>query len=145
MVLELVSEKEVEKKKTHEKKDIPVKKETTVVRSLKRIPLIEAEEIIPAKITREPTGAKAVIPTGDTCCFGVCTHLNSEIDSLSQAIKIRQEELKFMSMGSSRLKTKRQVMALTNEISSLKDIRFTLADKNICKCIELPKFTTKTR
>lgn len=145
MALELVSEKEVEKKKTHERKDIPVKKETTVVRSLKRIPLIEAEEIIPAKITREPTGAKAVIPTGDTCCFGVCTHLNSEIDSLSQAIKIRQDELKFMSMGSSRLKTKRQVMALTNEISSLKDIRFTLADKNVCKCIEIPKFTTKSR
>jgi len=145
MPLELVSEKEVEKKKTHEKKETPVKKEPVIVRSLKRIPLIEAEEIIPAKITKEPTGAKAVIPTGDTCCFGVCTHLNNEIDSLSQAIKIRQEELKFMSMGSSRLKTKRQVMALTNEISSLKDIRFTLADKNICKCIELPKFTTKTR
>jgi hypothetical protein len=144
MSLELVPAKEVEKRKVPEKKETK-KEPSPITRSLKRIPLIEAEEVIPAKLAREPTGAKAIIPTGDSCCFGVCTHLNNEIDSLSQAIKIRQDELKFMSMGSSRLKTKRQVMALTNEISSLKDIRFTLADKNVCKCIELPKFTTKAR
>jgi hypothetical protein len=146
MPLELVPEKEIEKKKVSEKKEMkPEKKEPVPTRSLKRIPLIEAEEVIPAKLSREPTGAKAIIPTGDSCCFGVCTHLNNEIDGLSQAIKIRQDELKFMSMGSSRLRTKRQVMALTDEISSLKDLRFTLANKNVCKCIELPKFTTKSR
>jgi hypothetical protein len=139
MRLELVSAKEIETKKPPGKKDTPVKKEPTPIRRAGGIPLIEAEEVIPARLTREPTGAKAIIPTGDTCCFGVCTHLNTEIDGLSQAIKIRQEELKFMSMGSSRLKTKRQIMALTNEISSLKDLRFTLANKNVCKCIELPK------
>lgn len=138
-MLKLVPPNEVEKK-APVKKDVHVKKEQpTVVRSLKRIPLIEAEEIVPAKLSREPTGAKAIIPTGDTCCFGVCTHLNGEIDSLSQAIKIRQDEFKFMSIGSSRLKTKRQINALMNEISSLKDIRFILANKNVCKCIELPK------
>lgn len=139
MPLELVPAKEVEIKKVPEKKEAPAKKEPVPIRRAGGIPLIEAEEVIPAKLTREPTGAKAVIPTGDTCCVGVCTHLNTEIDGLSQAIKIRQEELKFMTMGSARLKTKRQIMALTNEISSLKDLRFTLADKNVCKCVELPK------
>lgn|SRR3990167_5009932 len=138
MQLELVSAKEVEKKPPG-KKEAPVKKEPTPIRRAGKIPLIEAEEVIPAKLAREPAGARPIIPTGDTCCVGVCTHLNTEIDGLGQAIKIRQEELKFMTMGSARLKTKRQIMALTNEISSLKDLRFTLADKNVCKCIELPK------
>ena len=140
MPLELVPVKEIETKKVpkmSEKKE--EKKVVTPIRRAGGIPLIEAEEVIPAKLTKEPTGAKPIIPTGDTCCVGVCTHLNTEIDGLSQAIKIRQEELKFMSMGSARLKTKRQIMALTNEISSLKDLRFTLADKNVCKCVELLK------
>lgn len=140
MQLELVSAKEIETKKVPGKKEAPVKKEPSPpMMRAKPIPLIEAEEVIPAKLTKEPTGAKAIIPTGDTCCFGVCTHLNSEIDGLGQAMKIRQEELKFMSRGSSRLKTRRQIIALTNEISSLKDLRFTLANKDICKCVELPK------
>lgn len=138
MPLELVSAKEIAKKAPG-KKDVPIKKEPTPIRRAGGIPLIEAEEVIPAKLTREPTGARPVIPAGDTCCVGVCTHLNTEIDGLGQAIKIRQEELKFMTMSSARLKTKRQIMALTNEISSLKDLRFTLANKNVCKCIEIPK------
>ena len=141
MPLQLVSAKEMETKKVPGK--APEKKEEkkviTPIRKAGRIPLIEAEEVMPAKLTREPAGAKPIIPTGDTCCVGVCSYLNTEIDGLSQAIKIRQEELKFMTMGSARLKTKRQIMALTNEISSLKDLRFTLADKNVCKCIEIPR------
>lgn len=139
MPLNLVSAKEIETKKVPGKKEIPVKKEPTPIRMAGRIPLIEAEEVVPAKLTKEPTGARAIIPIGDTCCTGVCRHLNTEIDGLSQAIKIRQEELKYMSMGSSRLKTKRQIFALTNEISSLKDLRFTLVEKNVCKCIEIPR------
>ena len=138
MPLELVPAKEVETKKVSGKAK-EEKKVITPIRKVGGIPLIEAEEIVPTKLTKEPTGAKPIIPTGDTCCFGVCTHLNTEIDGLGQAIKIRQEELKFMTMGSARLKTKRQIMALTNEISSLKDLRFTLANKNVCKCIELSK------
>lgn len=137
MQLELVPAKEIETKKIPGKEK-EEKKIVTPIRKV-RIPLIEAEEIIPAKLTREPTGAKPIIPTGDTCCVGVCSYLNTEIDGLSQAIKIRQEELKFMTMGSARLKTKRQIMTLTNEISSLKDLRFILANKNVCKCIEIPK------
>ena len=140
MPLKLVPAKEMETKKVPGKApEMKEEKKIMPIRKAGGIPLIEAEEVIPAKLTKEPTGAKPIIPTGDTCCVGVCTHLNTEIDGLSQAIKIRQEELKFMTMGSARLKTKRQVMSLTNEISSLKDLRFTLADKNVCKCIELPK------
>ncbi len=139
MPLELVSAKEIETKKPPGKKEAPVKKEPIPIRRAGGIPLIEAEEVIPAKLTKEPIGARPIIPTGNTCCVGVCTYLNTEIDGLSQAIKIRQEEIKFMSIGSARLKTKRQIIALTNEISSLKDLRFTLADKNVCKCVELPK------
>ena len=140
MQLELVPVKEVKVTKPEEKVKPEAKpKPSPPMMRAKPIPLIEPEEVIPAKLTKEPTGAKAIIPTGDTCCFGVCTHLNSEIDGLSQAIKIRQEEIKFMTSGSARLKTKRQIIALTNEISSLKDLRFTLADKSVCKCVELPK------
>lgn len=142
MELKLVSAKEVKVIKPGEKAKDIVKEKTKPsppLMSSKPIPLIEPEDVIPAKLTREPHGAKPIIPIGDTCCVGVCSHLNTEIDGLGQAIKIRQEELKFMTMSSARLKTKRQIMALTNEISSLKDLRFTLADKNVCKCIELPK------
>lgn len=140
MELKLVSAKEVKTAKPEEKAKPDVKhKPSPPMMRAKLIPLIEAEEVIPTKLTKEPTGAKAIIPTGNTCCVGVCTHLNTEIDGLSQAIKIRQEEIKFMASSSTRLKTKRQIMALTNEISSLKDLRFTLADKNVCKCVELPK------
>jgi hypothetical protein len=134
MPLTLVPAKEVSPPKAITKKEI-----TPIRKALKEIPLIEAEEIIPAKLGREPTGVKPIIPTGDTCCVGVCTNLNSEIDSLGQAIKIRQDELKFLGAGSARMKTRRQVAVLTTKISTLKDYRFTLLDKNICKCIELPK------
>ena len=140
MPFELVPAKEVKVTKPGEKAKLGEKaKPSPPMMRAKPIPLIEPEEVIPAKLTKEPTGAKAIIPTGDTCCFGVCTHLNTEIDGLSQAMKIRQEELKFMSIGSARLKTRRQIIALTNEISSLKDLRFTLASKNVCKCVELPR------
>ena len=135
--LTIVPAKEVDTKKVQEKE----KQEKKVVHiPIKRtiIPLIEVEEVIPSKLAREPTGVKPIIPTGDSCCVGVCTHLNNEIDSLGQAINIRQEELKYLS-GSSRMRTRRQLAVLTTKISTLKDIRFTFLDKNICKCFELPK------
>lgn len=138
MPLELIPAKEVERKEVKKKeiKKIPI---LPVTKRPAAIPLIEAEEIVPTKPGREPTGAKPVIPTGDTCCVGLCTHLNSEIDTLGQAINIRQEELKFLGPGTAKMKTRRQVATLTTKISTLKDLRFTLLDKSICKCVELPR------
>lgn len=135
--LKLVPAKEVETKVSAKKG--PVKEGPQVKKKVTAIPLMEAEEVIPAKPGKEPTGVKPVIPTGDTCCVGVCTNLNNEIDGLGQAINIRQEEIKFMTYASSRMKTRRQIATLTTKISTLKDIRFTFLDKGICKCIELPK------
>jgi len=40
----------------------------------------------------------------------------------------------------SRLKLKKQVHALTNQLSALKDIRYEMVDKGSCKCIETVKF-----
>lgn len=40
----------------------------------------------------------------------------------------------------SRLKLKKQVHALTNQLSALKDIRYEMLDKGSCKCIETVKF-----
>jgi len=122
----LVTEKEIAK----EKKPVPMKK--------LEIELVEAEEVVPAKISREPVGARPVIPTKDGCCIGVCGHLNKEIDTIGQAIKIRQDELKMLGRGEARMRTRRAITALTNKISVLKDMRFTLLDKGVCKCIETP-------
>lgn len=122
----LIEEKEIVK----EKKPVPMKK--------LEIALVEAEEVVPAKISREPVGARPVIPTKDGCCIGVCTNLNKEIDTISQAIKIRQDELKMLGRGEARMRTRRQITALTNKISALKDMRFTLKEKAVCKCIEEP-------
>lgn len=131
--LELVPAKEVTSPKNI------IKKKTIPMRKAIEIPLVEAEEIIPTKLGREPSGVKPIIPTGDSCCIGVCSHINGEIDSLGQAIKIRQEELKFLGAGNARMKTRRQVAVLTTKISTLKDIRFTFLEKGVCKCIEVQK------
>jgi len=124
----LVTEKEIAKEKKPTKP--PIKK--------LEIELVEAEEVVPAKISREPVGARPVIPTKDGCCIGVCGHLNKEIDTIGQAIKIRQDELKMLGRGEARMRTRRQITALTNKISALKDMRFTFKEKGVCKCIEDP-------
>lgn len=123
----LVEAKEIEKKTAPK---------VTPMRKALEIELVEAEEVIPAKISREPTGAKPIIPKEDTCCIGVCTNLNKEIDVISQAIKIRQDELKILGRGEARMRTRRQITALTNKISALKDVRFAFKEKGVCKCIE---------
>lgn len=43
----------------------------------------------------------------------------------------------------SRLKLKKQVHALTNQLSALKDIRYEMLEKGSCKCIEEVKFPEK--
>lgn len=138
----LVSAKEVVKKeKKPETKPKPQETKPPVTPIRKRvaaIPLIE-EEVLPTKLKREPSGARPVIPKEDSCCIGLCTYLNSEIDTISQGIDIRQGELEFLARGVARMRTKRAVSVLKTKISTLKDLRFALADKNICKCIELPK------
>lgn len=118
-----------------EEKEIAKEKKPTPMKRLE-IELVEAEEVVPAKISREPAGARPVIPTKDGCCIGVCTHINKEIDVIGQAIKIRQDELKFLGRGEARMKTRRQITSLTNKISALKDMRFTFKEKGVCKCIE---------
>lgn len=128
----LIEEKELTKETTKEKK--PTKP------PMKRlaIELVEEEEVIPTKISREPVGGRPIIPTHDGCCIGVCTYMNKEIDIIGQAIKIRQDDLKMMGRGEVRMKTRRQITALTNKISALKDMRFTFKEKGVCKCIEDP-------
>jgi hypothetical protein len=130
-IIPLISDKDVGTKPVKKQPNIPMRK---------IIPLVQAEEVIPTKPSKEPTGVKPIIPTGDTCCVGVCTFLNNEIEDISQAINIRQEEMKLTGSGLSRMKVRRQVAVLTTKISTLKDLRFKLYDKQICKCVEL---TTK--
>lgn len=128
----LIEEKEISKEKVKEKAK---EKKPAAIKRLD-IELIEEEEVVPVKISREPAGSSPVIPTHDGCCIGVCTNMNKEIDVIGQAIKIRQDELKFLGRGETRMKTRRQITALTNKISALKDMRFTFKEKGVCKCIE---------
>lgn len=98
--------------------------------------ILSEEEVIPITVKRGPTGVRPIIPTGDTCCSKVCTIINEEIDSIEQAIGLRQEQFKISAYGAGRLKTKRQISALTNKVTALKDMRFAMREKDSCKCIE---------
>lgn len=119
-----------------EEKEIAKEKKVPTIPKRLGIELVEEEEVIPARIGREPTGVKPVIPTKDGCCIDVCTYLNKEIDIISQAINIRQEDLKILGRGEARMRARRQVTALTNKISALKDVRFIFKEKGVCRCIE---------
>lgn len=127
----MVPAKEIEKK---EEKKVPVQ-----AKPYKKISLLAAEEVEPSKPSKEPSGARPIIPKGDSCCVGLCTYLNKGIDDLNEAIKIRNEDLKIQGMGHARIRTKRQIATLTTKLTTLKDLRFSLVDKNVCTCIELPK------
>lgn len=124
--LKLVVEKEV----------VTEKKEPIQMRKIPKLELLEEEEVIPTKIKAVPKGVRPVIPTHDGCCIKVCTILNKEVETIEQALKIREEELKAISYGVARVKTRRQIAVLTTKISSLKDLRFTLKEKGSCACIE---------
>lgn len=100
------------------------------------IPLIKPEEVLPKKIRLIPAGPKPIIPAKDTCCIGVCTIINRKIDFMSNTITERQEELGFIAYGAGRIKVRRQIDNLTNQIAALKDFRIKLKEKNICECIK---------
>lgn len=100
------------------------------------IPLIKPEEVIPRIVRPVPVGPRPIIPIKDTCCIGVCTIINRKIDYISKVITERQEELGFIAYGTGRIKVRRQIDTLTNQITALKDFRIKLKEKNICKCIE---------
>lgn len=125
--LKLVSEKEVQKKE--EAKVVPMKK-------IPKLELIEAEEVTPTKIKAVPKGVKPIIPTHDGCCMQVCTVLNKEVEAIEDALKIREEELKAISWGVARTKTRRQIGVLTTRITALKDLRFMFKEKGSCVCFE---------
>lgn len=102
------------------------------------IELLEEEEVVPTRIKREPSGVIPITPRDGTCA-DVCDVLNNEIDAVSKALDIRYDELEMMGAGTERMKTKRQANALTNKITALKDLRFTFANKGVCKCFERRK------
>lgn len=98
----------------------------------------EEEVIIPVekKIRRPPTGPMAIIPT-EPCCAKFCKEINNEIDTIAKAIEIRQDELRYIEPGYSRIAGRKKVIVLTNKISALKDFRFDMKQKNICECIKV--------
>jgi hypothetical protein len=57
--------------------------------------------------------------------------------------QIEKERRVSVAYSQSRLKLKKQVHALTNQLSALKDIRYEMVEKGSCKCIEEVKFPEK--
>lgn len=106
---------------------------------LKSVPEEEAIVHIEKELKRPPTGPIAVIPT-EACCAKFCKSINNEIDTIAKAIEIRQDELRYIQPGFDRIAGRKKVLILTDKISALKDFRFDVKQKNICRCIkESPK------
>ena len=101
-----------------------------------KIPLVKPTEVVPIEPKKMPTGPRPIIPTEDTCCAGVCTQLNGEISDLTQLLTLREEDIKYITYGASRAKVRRQINTLKTKLTALKDFRFNMKRKDICKCIE---------
>ncbi len=65
------------------------------------IPIISGKEVTELRVRTKkvPTGARPVIPTGDTCCTQVCTIINNKVKSIEEDIRLRQEELDAIKEG----------------------------------------------
>ncbi len=178
-----------EQMKKEEKPLIPLVPASQIKKEGGKSPIIP---IIPAtgvtefmiKHKRMRTGAKPVIPTGDTCCTNVCTIINKKVKSMEDDLMLREDELASITEGllletvkivvpkkgeivkghpikpgkkieteevekerrisvaysQSRLKLKKQVFAIRNQLSALSDLRYEMLEKGSCKCIEEVKF-----
>ena len=60
-----------------------------------------------------------------------------------EEISAKVEQRVSITYSHSRLKLKKQVHALVNQLSSLKDVRYEMVEKGSCKCIEEVKFPEK--
>ncbi len=57
--------------------------------------------------------------------------------------EVERERRVSVAYSQSRLSLKRQIDAITNQLSALKDMRFDMVEKGSCKCIEEVKFPEK--
>ena len=57
--------------------------------------------------------------------------------------EVEQERRVSVAYSQSRLSLKKQIHAITNQLSSLKDARYEMVEKGSCKCIEEVKFLEK--
>ncbi len=57
-----------------------------------------------------------------------------------EEVKGKAEQRISVTYSQSRLKLKKQAFAITNQLSSLNDIRYEMLEKGSCKCIEHAKF-----
>ncbi len=100
MLIPIVPSSQVQEKKG------PIETRTTmptvpVGRKDISIPIVSSKEVTEFRVRtkRVPTGAKPVIPTGDTCCTQVCTIINNKVKELEDDIRFRQEELDSIKEG----------------------------------------------
>lgn len=126
---------------------IPIISPGKVVKEGKPLPIqilskSEVKEVLPKiKIRTGPTGPKPSIPTGDPCCAKVCTLINEKIRFLQNERRFKEEQLSTAREGG--LTIKRQIDAISNQLTSLQKSRFDMVEKGSCKCIEEVKFAER--
>ena len=134
------------KKPTSIPLSIPIISAGTVVKEGKPLPIqilskTEVVEVLPkSKIRGGPTGPIPTIPTGDPCCAKVCTLINEKIKYLQNERRFKEEQLSTTKEG---LALKRQIDAISNQLTSLQNSRFDMVEKGSCKCIEEVKFAER--
>ncbi len=126
---------------------IPIISAGKVVKEGKPLPIqilskTEVVEVLPKmKIRGGPTGPRPTIPTGDPCCAKVCTLINEKIKYLQNERRFKEEQLSTAREGG--LTLKRQIDAISNQLTSLQNSRFDMVEKGSCKCIEEVKFAER--
>lgn len=136
-----------EKKGVNKPLSIPIISPSKVVKEGKPLPIqilskTEVIEVIPkTKIRGGPTGPRPTIPTGDPCCAKVCTLINDKVRYLQNERRFKEEQLSTAREGG--LTLKRQIDAISNQLTSLQNSRFDMVEKGSCKCIEEVKFAER--
>lgn len=150
MIIPTIPKEQVDEKKSSKKAgiSIPTVPASAVTEKGKglAIPTISGEKVTEFKVRtkRVPTGAKAVIPTGDTCCTKVCTILNERIQYLADEIGLRQEELDSMGEGHV-LETLKVVVAKKGEIKRVREKGGKIATEIVDDDIKFTVLQAETR
>lgn len=97
---------------------------------------VQTHEQIVSAIRRDiPRGPVPIIPKKNGCCINVCKELNNKINKLSIRLDYKEDELKRLAKGTHKRAARSAAKNVMAQITSLKDHRVGLREKNICKCI----------
>lgn len=182
--IQLIPEEKM-KKSGETKPLIPIISESQIKSKPLHIQIIPSKGVTEFYVKkRVVSGARPIIPTGNTCCTNVCTVINKKVKNMEDDLRLREDELSSISEGliletvkvivpkkgeikkgeirkpgrkieteevekerrisvaysQSRLKLKKQVFAIKNQLEALSNIRYEMLENGSCRCIEEVKF-----